>query len=209
MEEGGPLKWNGKPLPPMLFIFLLVLILAGCSSGEAPVKQVNNLSEQTSPPQDEGDSSTQTVTPQKQGESSPEREAVSPNGVNTLAPEGAIEPTGTWSVGVRAGDFVFVAGMRGIDPETGKLVEDPKERIRQAFMNMKLIAESEGADLQDATRIVVYVADMYRYRPVVNEVQEEFWGSGPYPPRTIIEVDRMNEDDIFEVEGTFYAPEVE
>ena len=31
---------------------------------------------------------------------------------------GAIMPTGTWSLGVRAGDFIFVAGMRGIDPTT-------------------------------------------------------------------------------------------
>ena len=45
-----------------------------------------------------------------------------PNGVETLSPEGAIAPTGTWSVGARAGDFVFVAGMRGIDPATNVLV---------------------------------------------------------------------------------------
>ncbi len=38
------------------------------------------------------------------------------SGVKILAPEGAIKPTGTWSVGARAGDFIFVAGMRGIDP---------------------------------------------------------------------------------------------
>lgn len=31
-------------------------------------------------------------------------------------------------------------------------------------------------------------------------------GPGPYPPRTIPEVDRLNQDDIVEVEGTFYAP---
>jgi 2-iminobutanoate/2-iminopropanoate deaminase len=30
--------------------------------------------------------------------------------------------------------------------------------------------------------------------------------AGPYPPRTIIEVHRLNGDDICEVEGTFYAP---
>jgi hypothetical protein len=46
----------------------------------------------------------------------------SPNGVKTLAPEGAIKTTGTWDVGTRAGDFVFVAGMRGIDPKTNTLV---------------------------------------------------------------------------------------
>jgi 2-iminobutanoate/2-iminopropanoate deaminase len=131
---------------------------------------------------------------------------VSPNGVKTLAPEGAIKPTGTWSLGTRAGDFIFVAGMRGIDPATNALVAGDEARIRRAFLNMKLIAESEGASLRDAVRIVVYVTDMSRFRPLVNKVQEELWGQGPYPPRTIVEVDRLNQDDIFEVEGTFYAP---
>ena len=131
---------------------------------------------------------------------------LSPSGVKTLAPEGAIKPTGTWSLGTRAGDFVYVAGMRGIDPKTDLQVVGDEPRIRQAFANMKLIAESEGATLRDAVRIVVYVTDMYRFRPIVNKIQEELWGKGPYPPRTIVEVHRLNGDDIFEVEGTFYAP---
>lgn len=131
---------------------------------------------------------------------------VSPNGVKTLSPEGAINPTGTWNLGTRAGDFVFVAGMRGIDPATNTLVEGDEERVRQSFKNMELIAASEGATLRDAVRLVVFVTDMYRHRPLINKVQEEMWGEGPYPPRTIIEVDRLNQDDIVEVEGTFYAP---
>ncbi len=126
--------------------------------------------------------------------------------VKTLSPEGAIKPTGTWSVGARAGDFIFVAGMRGIDPKTGKLVEGEEVRVMQAFLNMKLVAESEGATLFDAVRLVVFVTDMYRYRPLVNKAQAELWGDGPYPPRAILEVDRLNQDDIVEVEGTFYAP---
>jgi 2-iminobutanoate/2-iminopropanoate deaminase len=133
-------------------------------------------------------------------------QSTSPNGVKTLAPEGAIKTTGTWSLGTRAGDFVYVAGMRGIDPKTNTLVQGDEARIRQGFLNMKLIAESEGASLRDAVRIVVYVTDMFRFRPLVNKVQEELWGQGPYPPRTIVEVHRLNQDDIFEVEGTFYAP---
>ena len=131
---------------------------------------------------------------------------VSGNDVRTLAPAGAIKPTGTWALGSRAGDFVYVAGMRGIDPKTNALVAGEEARIRQGFLNMKLIAESEGAGLRDAVRIVVYVTDVARLRPLVNKVQEELWGQGPYPPRTILEVSRLNQDDIFEVEGTFYAP---
>jgi 2-iminobutanoate/2-iminopropanoate deaminase len=132
--------------------------------------------------------------------------SISPNGVKTLAPAGAIKSTGTWALGARAGDFVYVAGMRGIDPKTNTLVEGDQARIRQGFLNMQLIAESEGACLRDCVRIVVYVTDMLRLRPLVNKIQEELWGHGPYPPRTIVEVGRLNQDDIFEVEGTFYAP---
>ena len=123
-----------------------------------------------------------------------------------LSPDGAIEPTGTWSLGTRAGDFVFVAGMRGIDPQSNELVEGDAARIRQAYKNMEFIAQSEGASLTDAVRLTVFVTDMERYRPIVNGVQEELWSGGPYPPRTILEVSKLNQDDIFEVEGTFYAP---
>ena len=116
--------------------------------------------------------------------------------VKTLAPAGAIRPTGPWALGARAGDFIFVAGMRGIDPDTNALVAGEEARVRQAFLNMQRIAASEGATLADVVRLVVYVTDMARHRPLVNKVQEELWGQGPYPPRTIVEV-----------EGTFYAPQ--
>jgi 2-iminobutanoate/2-iminopropanoate deaminase len=131
---------------------------------------------------------------------------LSPHGVRTLSPAGAIAPTATWSVGARAGDFVFVAGMRGIDPTTNTLVAGEAARIRQAFLNMKLIAAAEGASLRDAVRLVVYVTDMVRLRPIVNAVQADLWEQGPYPPRTIVEVRGLAQDDIMEVEGTFYAP---
>jgi enamine deaminase RidA (YjgF/YER057c/UK114 family) len=126
--------------------------------------------------------------------------------IEFLSPPGAIKPTGPWSLGVRAGDFVFVAGMRGIDPATNKLVDGDETRIRQAFLNMTTIVAAAGGGLRDAVRLVVYVTDMDRYRPLVNKIQEEIWGGPPYPPRTIVEVSGLNQDDVVEVEGTFYCP---
>ena len=67
-------------------------------------------------------------------------QSVSPNGVKTLSPAGAIKPTGTWDLATRAGDFIYIAGMRGIDPKTDTLVQGDEARIRQAFLNMKLTA---------------------------------------------------------------------
>jgi len=52
--------------------------------------------------------------------------------VKILSPAGAIEPTGPWSLGARAGDFVFVAGMRGIDKATNTVTGSEEERIRRA-----------------------------------------------------------------------------
>jgi 2-iminobutanoate/2-iminopropanoate deaminase len=131
----------------------------------------------------------------------------SPNGVRTLDPPGAIKAEGTWSLGARAGDFVFVAGMQGVDPATNKLVADPQARIRQAFVNIRHIAQSEGASLQDCVRVTVYVSDLHRYAPMVDKAQAELWGKPPYPPRTMVEVQRLFDDDIVEVDTVFYAPQ--
>lgn len=133
-------------------------------------------------------------------------QALSPNGAKTLDPPGAIKAQGTWSLGTRAGDFIFVAGMQGVDPTTNKLVEDPQARILRAFLNIKLIAQSEGASLRDCVRLTVYISDLRRFAPMVDKAQAELWGKPPYPPRTMVEVQRLFDDDIVEIDSVFYAP---
>jgi 2-iminobutanoate/2-iminopropanoate deaminase len=98
--------------------------------------------------------------------------------------------------------------MRGIHQENSTLAPSGMPRIRQAFENMRALAEMVGAELTGFVRLVVYTTDMYRYRPMCNGVQTELWGSDPdqYPPRTIVEVDPLNDDDVVEMEGTFYNP---
>jgi 2-iminobutanoate/2-iminopropanoate deaminase len=132
--------------------------------------------------------------------------AQSPNGVKTLDPPGAIKAVGTWSLGARAGDLIFVAGMQGVDPATNTLVQEPQARIRQALLNIRLIVQSEGASLQDCVRLTVYVSDLKRYAPMVDKAQEELWGTPPYPPRTMVEVRRLFDDDIVEIDSVFYSP---
>jgi uncharacterized protein YecE (DUF72 family) len=40
----------------------------------------------------------------------------------------------------------------------------------------------------------------------VDKAQAELWGNPPYPPRTMVEVQRLFDDDIVEIDSTFYAP---
>jgi len=127
--------------------------------------------------------------------------------VQIIAPtDKTITPSGTWSIGARAGDFVFIGGMRGVDRVTGKLVEGEEARVRRMFDNMLAAAEAAGATKHDAVRLTVFVTDVARLRPVVNKVQKDIWGDGPYPPRTVLEVPALDQGDIAEIDGTFYAP---
>jgi hypothetical protein len=80
-------------------------------------------------------------------------------------------------------------------------VQDPQARIRQALLNIGLIAQSEGASLQDCVRLTVYVSDLRRFAPMVDKAQAEIWAKPPYPPRTMVEVQRLFDDDIVEIDS--------
>jgi enamine deaminase RidA (YjgF/YER057c/UK114 family) len=105
-------------------------------------------------------------------------------------------------------NFLSLDNQQGIDPETNALVEDPLERVRQIFRNMATVARESGSDLSELVRLVVSVADMNRDRPLINEVQKDIWGDGPFPCRTIIEVDYLG-DDFVELDAVFRIPDEE
>jgi enamine deaminase RidA (YjgF/YER057c/UK114 family) len=105
-------------------------------------------------------------------------------------------------------NFLSLDNQQGIDPETNALVEDPLERVRQIFRNMATVARESGSDLSELVRLVVSVADMDRDRPLINEVQKDIWGDGPFPCRTIIEVDYLG-DDFVELDAVFRIPDEE
>lgn len=101
--------------------------------------------------------------------------------------------------------FIALNSQKGIDPATSTLIADPVERIRQVFRNMVDVVRESGSDLSETARLVVYVADMMRDRPLINDVQKEIWDDGPYPCRTIVEVDYLG-DDFVEMDGVFRIP---
>lgn len=117
-------------------------------------------------------------------------------------PSQLFRPTGPWSILAEEERLIFLAGLRGIDPTTNQLVPDPVERVRQVFRNLQLANACAGSGLDSAMRLTVFVTDMKLHRPPVNDVQQELWGEGPYPPRTILQVSALNQEDFVEVEAT-------
>lgn len=128
----------------------------------------------------------------------------SPDGVGTYIPSLSFTSNGPWSLMSAAGGTLYVCGMRGFHPSTDSLVPIGELRIGQVFQNMADLVSYADGDFSSCLRLVVYVSDMYRWRPVVKNVTRELWaGPASYCPRTIVEVQRLNDDDICEVEGMF------
>ncbi|HEY7676918.1 MAG TPA: Rid family hydrolase, partial [Candidatus Methylomirabilis sp.] len=71
----------------------------------------------------------------------------------------AAAPTGPFAQAVRAGEFVFVAGQRGIEPGTGALAAGTREKVGRAFENIRAILKAAGTSLEYVVMSRVYVRD--------------------------------------------------
>jgi len=113
---------------------------------------------------------------------------------------------GTWSLGARAGDFIFVAGMQGIDPATKHWSRIRRRGFSRPSATSRRSPTRRARAFKDCVRLTVYLSDLPRYAPMVEKAQKELWGGPPYPPRTMVEVKRLYDDDIVEIDSIFYAP---
>ena len=104
-----------------------------------------------------------------------------------IATDKAALPVGPYSQAIKTGDFIFVAGEKGIDPITGKIVAGGiAAETRQTLENVKAILEEAGASMDNAVRSVVYMTDLGHFSEM-NEVYAEYFGDAP-PGRSCVQV---------------------
>jgi 2-iminobutanoate/2-iminopropanoate deaminase len=108
-------------------------------------------------------------------------------------------PTGPFAWTAAWGDVLYVSGVRGIDPATGAPAATDEERARFIFEHLERALHAGGSSLRHVLSTRVYVTDMARHRPLVNEAFERAFGK-ELPTRTIVEVRALNQDDSIEVE---------
>lgn len=88
-------------------------------------------------------------------------------------------PYAHYSTAVRAGDFLFISGQAGIDPQTNmKASEDFDTQARQAFENLRTCLRCSGLAMDDVVKVITFLADASK-RAALNDLFEEYFPTHP------------------------------
>jgi enamine deaminase RidA (YjgF/YER057c/UK114 family) len=121
--------------------------------------------------------------------------------INIYNPDALGAPLGQYThvARVRAAEFLFIAGMLSSDRD-GNVVGagDFDAQCRQVFENLHAALKSAGADWSNVVQFTTYlvhsqsIPDFMKFR--LREFPK-FFGDRPYPPNTLLMVDRLVKEE--------------
>jgi enamine deaminase RidA (YjgF/YER057c/UK114 family) len=110
-----------------------------------------------------------------------------------------------YSSTVRAGDFIYVAGQIGLNPD-GSMPENDEGQIVNAFDRLKIVLEEAGASLDDIVELVSYHVGLQGHLARFLEIKNCYIRE-PFPTWTILEIAGLARPGLMiEIKAVAYAP---
>jgi enamine deaminase RidA (YjgF/YER057c/UK114 family) len=110
-----------------------------------------------------------------------------------------------YSPAVRAGDFIYVAGQIGLNPD-GSMPDNDAGQIVNAFDRLKIVLEEAGATLDDIVELVSYHVGLQGHLTQFVEIKNRYIHE-PFPTWTILEIVGLARPGlVIEVKAVAYAP---
>ncbi|MGX9391973.1 RidA family protein [Nitrobacteraceae bacterium UC4446_H13] len=110
-----------------------------------------------------------------------------------------------YSPAVRAGDFLYVAGQIGLNPD-GSMPANDEGQIVNAFDRLKIVMEEAGASLDDIVELVSYHVGLQNHLGKFVEIKSRYIRE-PYPTWTILEIAGLARPGlVIEIKAVAYAP---
>ena len=104
--------------------------------------------------------------------------------------ENAPHPIGPYSQAVKHKDTLYISGQIGINPSTGKLIQDTiQAETEQVLKNVAAILQAENLRKESVIKCSIFISDMDQFTQI-NEVYSEFF-DGHSPARETVEVSRL------------------
>jgi 2-iminobutanoate/2-iminopropanoate deaminase len=124
--------------------------------------------------------------------------------IEVIKTDKAGPPVGPYSQGIRAGGFVFVAGEKGMDPVTQKMVPGGIEpETRRTLENIKAILEEAGSSMDRVVSTFVFMTNLNEFAQM-NAIYAEYFKVNP-PGRTTVEVKSLPAGACVEITATALA----
>lgn len=76
---------------------------------------------------------------------------------------------------VIAGQFLFLSGMPGIDPVSGKIKSDDfEDQVRQSFLNIQTVLVEAGSNMSNIVKTTIFMVNGNDFG-IVNKIYSEFF----------------------------------
>ncbi len=105
---------------------------------------------------------------------------------------------GPYSQAIDTGDFVFLSGQIGLDPETGQMKAGVEEQTHQVMRNLQAVLEAVGLDFSHVVKTTIYLQDLNDFQKV-NEIYASYLQE-PYPARATVQVAALPKGALVEIE---------
>ncbi|MBN2185593.1 MAG: RidA family protein [Candidatus Krumholzibacteriota bacterium] len=106
---------------------------------------------------------------------------------------------GAYSQAVRAGNFLFISGQLGLDPDSGKLVEGVGPQVDRAMMNIRGIVEASGGSMGSIVKMTVLLQSIDDFK-TMNEIYSGYF-SEDFPARAAFQVAALPLGGLVEIEA--------
>lgn len=111
---------------------------------------------------------------------------------------------GPYSPAQRVGNFLFVSGQIGINPNTGEIEnKDMETETRQTLDNLMKVLHNSGFDSSDVIMTTVYLKDMADYTKM-NNIYGGYFQEGNYPARATVQVGALPRNARVEISAIAY-----
>jgi enamine deaminase RidA (YjgF/YER057c/UK114 family) len=98
--------------------------------------------------------------------------------------------------------MITISGQLPLDKDNKLVGEgDIEVQTRACYENLRRALQAAGADLSNVVRMTTYVTDLVNHPKGVRKVRAEFFGTTTPPASTMIEVPRLLNNMLIEVEA--------
>ncbi len=108
-------------------------------------------------------------------------------------------PVGPYSQAVKAGEFLFISGVLGINMINNTLGKTVAEQTRFCLENMTEILKEAGGNMDDIVKTTILLSDMKDFAEI-NKVYAGFFKE-PYPARAAYQVAELPLKAMVEIEA--------